>query len=444
MSDDWLRMSASDLGRRIGAGQINPVELAEAFHDAIAAHPHRDRIFTMTTPNRARTEAMAAAARAKANQRRGLLDGVPISWKDLFDTAGRATESGSALLKGRTPARDAQVLATATLGGSVCIGKTHMTELAFSGLGLNPVTASPPCVNDLDAVSGGSSSGAATSVAFGLASAGIGSDTGGSVRIPAAWNDLVGLKTTAGRLSLQGVVPLAARFDTVGPLCRSVEDAAHLLALLESGRPADLTGADLTGTRLMLLETVALDDLRDGPAQGFDSAVARLSAAGATITRAKAPEAAEAVAMSAILFTSEAYGIWKDVIEAAPDKMFRPILERFRAGAEFTAADYVAAWRRLDELRVIWAERTAGYDAVILPTAPILPPNRDRLMTDSAFFVTENLLTLRNTRIGNLMGLCGLTLPTGVPSTGISFLGAPMTEERLLRLGAAAEAALKG
>ncbi len=444
MSDDWLGMTASELGRRIGAGLINPVELAEAFHDAIAAHPLRDRIYTMTTPNRARTEAMAAAARAKANQRRGLLDGVPLSWKDLFDTAGRATESGSALLKGRTPTRDAEVLATATLGGAVCIGKTHMSELAFSGLGLNPVTATPPCVNDRDAVPGGSSSGAAASVAFRLAPAAIGSDTGGSVRIPAAWNDLVGLKTTAGRLSLHGTVPLAARFDTVGPLTRSVEDAARILALLEGGKPADLNGATVKSARLMLLESVALDDVRDAPARGFNGAVDRLAAAGARITRAQAPEVAEAVAMSAILFTSEAYGIWKDVIEAAPEKMFPPILERFRSGAEFTAADYVAAWRRLEELRVIWAERTAGFDAVILPTAANLPPNLDRLMTDSTFYVTENLLTLRNTRIGNLMGLCGLTLPTGVPSTGLMFLGAPRTEERLLRLGAAAERVLKG
>jgi aspartyl-tRNA(Asn)/glutamyl-tRNA(Gln) amidotransferase subunit A len=319
-----------------------------------------------------------------------------------------------------------------------------MSELAFSGLGLNPITATPPCVNDRDAVPGGSSSGAATSVAFRLAPAAIGSDTGGSVRIPAAWNDLVGLKTTAGRLSLRGVVPLAAQFDTVGPLCRSVEDAARILAMLEGGSPADLTGAILKGTRLMLLESVALDDVRDAPARGFNGAVDRLAAAGARIVREQAPEVAEAIAMSAILFTAEAYGIWKDAIEAAPDKMFRPILERFRAGAEFSASDYVAAWRRLEELRVIWAERTAGFDAVILPTAPNLPPNLDRLMTDSAFYVTENLLTLRNTRIGNLMGLCGLTLPTGVPSTGIMFLGAPHSEERLLRLGAAAEAALKG
>ena len=132
------------------------------------------------------------------------------------------------------------------------------------------MTATSPCINDENAVSGGSSSGAAASVAYGLAPAAIGSDTGGSVRIPAAWNDLVGLKTTSGLLSLQGVVPLCERFDTVGPLAHSVEDCAHLLAALQGRRAPDLAGSSLTGLRLAVLETVALDDLRPRPAQGFD------------------------------------------------------------------------------------------------------------------------------------------------------------------------------
>ena len=174
----------------------------------------------------------------------GPLDGVPISWKDIFDTAGVKTEAGTALLRGRVPDSDARVLKNATAAGLICLGKTHMSEFAFSGLGYNPVTATPPSVNDKDATAGGSSSGAATSVAFGLAAAGIGSDTGGSVRIPAAWNDLVGLKTTSGRLPLEGVVPLCARFDTVGPLCRTIEDAALFLAVLEGNRAADLARLD--------------------------------------------------------------------------------------------------------------------------------------------------------------------------------------------------------
>ena len=442
MADNWLWMTAGDLGRAIGAGKINAMELTECFLDAISAHVHADLIYTRTTPRRARSMAMASADRAKLGTRIGLLDGVPLSWKDLYDTSGAPTEAGSALLKGRTPARDAEVLTTATAQGLVCIGKTHMTELAFSGLGLNPVTATPPNVNDPALVPGGSSSGAATSVAFGLAPAAIGSDTGGSVRIPAAWNDLVGLKTTHGRISLRGVVPLCERFDTVGPIARSVEDCALLLAALEGGKAADLAGASLAGSRLLLLETVALDDIRDAPAKGFDQAVQRLVLKGAKVERLRVPEVAEALALAGPLFTAEAYGIWSKTIEAAPEKMYPRILERFRSGSTVTAVAYVAAWRRLEEIRASWLKRTAAFDAVILPTAPILPPDAKRLMTDDAYFVTENLLALRNTRLANLLGLCALTLPTGQPSCGISFMAAPGQEERLLRLGAAAERAL--
>lgn len=442
MSLTWSNMTAAELGREIGAGRINPVELTEFFLDKIAGHPLAARIYARTTPTRARGEAMGAASRAKAGQRRGVLDGVPLSWKDLFDTAGTATEAGSALLKGRTPAEDAAVLSVATREGTVCLGKTHMSELAFSGLGLNPVTATPPCVNDEAAVAGGSSSGAAASVAWGLAPAAVGSDTGGSVRIPAAWNDLVGLKTTAGRLPITGVVPLCEKFDTIGPLAHSVEDCALILAALEGHRPCDLEGASLTGARLLVLETVALDDLRDRPAAGFDDALSRLSRAGARIERAAAPEVAEAMALAGILFTAEAYGIWEKTIEAAPDTMFPRILERFRSGGSIAAKDYVAGWRRLEALRRIWAGRAAAYDAVLLPTSPILPPDAARLMTDEAYYVTENLLALRNTRIGNLMGVCALTLPTSQPSCGITLMGGAFGEEALLRLGMAAERAL--
>lgn len=442
MSKTWANMTAAELGVEIGAGRINPVTLCEAQLDAINAHPHRDRIYARVMPNRSRAEAMAAASRAKSGQRRSPLDGVPISWKDLFDTAGRETEAGSALLKGRIPAQDAEVLRVATLQGLVCLGKTHMSELAFSGLGLNPVTATPPCVNNESAVAGGSSSGAAASVAFGLAPAAIGSDTGGSVRIPAAWNDLVGLKTTHGRVSAKGVVPLCEMFDTVGPLAHTVEDCALLLAAIEGTKPADLNGASLSNARLLVLDTIAFDDIRDRPARGFDDAIARMGRAGARITRGTVPDLTEAMALTGILYTSEAYGIWAKTIEAAPEKMFPRILDRFRAGAAFSAPDYVAAWRRLHQIRRIWADATAGYDAVILPSAPILPPDAARLLTDDAYHVTENLLALRNARIGNLMGLCALTLPTAEPSCGITLMGAPLTEERLLRLSAAAERAL--
>ena len=442
MSEEWRNTSAAALGRGIEAGEICPVELTEAFLDAIDAHPYRDRIFARTQRQQALDVAAAARGRARLGLRSGPLDGVPVSWKDLFDTAGVATEAGSLLLKGRVPARDAVVVARLTEAGLPPLGKTHMTELAFSGLGLNPMTATPPMIHDPDRVPGGSSSGAAASIAWGLAPLAIGSDTGGSVRVPAAWNDLVGLKTSAGRIPLTGVVPLAEKFDTVGPLARNVEDAALAFALLDGSKAPDLRGATLSGARFLVLENVAFDDIHPGPAAGFERAVAALVKAGAHVTQAPVPAIVEAMALAGILFTAETYATWGTTIEASPDVVFPPVRDRFRAGAAHKAHDYVAAWRRLETLRRDWAAAVAGYDAVLIPSVPNMPQRIDDLLADPVYFAAENLMTLRNTRIGNLMGLCALTLPTGVPSTGIMLMAAPGHEARLLRLGAAAEAAL--
>jgi aspartyl-tRNA(Asn)/glutamyl-tRNA(Gln) amidotransferase subunit A len=439
---DLTAMTAADLGRAIDTGRADPRDVVEAYLAAAAAHPDSPRIYARMTADRARAEAAAAAARTKAGLRRHPLDGVPVSWKDLYDTAGTATEAGSALLAGRVPDRDADVLATATLQGSVCLGKTHMTELAFSGLGLNPVTASPPCINDPAAVSGGSSSGAAASVAHCLAPLAIGSDTGGSVRVPSAWNDLVGLKTTHGRLPLTGVVPLCPRFDTVGPLARTVEDAALALSLLDGTRPADLTGASLHGVRFLVLDTVALDALAPAVQTAFEATVERLARGPATVTRASLPEVAEAMALTATLFAPEAWGTWGAAIAANPGAMFPPVRERFEGGKAASAAEYVAAWQRLEILRAAFHAATAAFDAVLTPTIPTLPPPQAAVLADPARFTAENLMALRNTRIGNLMGSAALTLPTGTPSVGLQLIGPPGSEAHLLRLGAAVEAAL--
>lgn len=442
MSQDWLTMTAGDLGRGIATGTIDPVALTETYLDAISSHPFAPRIYARATAKRAMAEAQAAAQRAASGQRLSPLDGVPISWKDLFDTARVETEAGSALLRDRIPTQDAVVLQNATAAGLVCLGKTHMTELAFSGIGLNPMTASPPNVNDPEAASGGSSSGAATSVAFGLAAAGIGSDTGGSVRVPSAWNDLVGLKTSHGRLSLDGVVPLCARFDTVGPLCRSVEDAALLFSAMCGAPAPDLRGASLNGRRFMSLQTVAQDGVEDAPARAYEHALERLREAGAEIVPGDIPQVAAAMDLSGTLFAPEAYGTWMHKIEAAPELMFAPVRDRFRSGADVGAADFVAAWHTLDRLRVEYHKVTAGFDAVLLPTCAITPPKLADLEADTEYFIDRNLLTLRNTRIGNLMGSAGVTLPTGTPSCGLLIQGPPGSDERLLRLAAAAERAL--
>ena len=441
MSESWLSMTAAALGGAIATGRIDPRALVEVYLDAIARHPDAPAIYARTTPERARAEAAAAAARARSGVRRGPLDGVPVAWKDLFDTAGVATEGGSRLLADRTPARDAAVLAAGTRAGLVCLGKTHLSELAFSGLGINPVTATSPNRHDPALAPGGSSSGSAAAVAFGLAPAAIGSDTAGSARIPAAWNDLVGLKTTHGLLSLAGALPLRPSFDTVGPLTRTVEDAALLLAAL-GGPRVDLAGASLRGTRLLVLDDPETLPNRDAPQAAFETALARLAAAGARIDRGPLAAVPATLALWPTVAAPEAYAVWRDAIEANPGAMFGPIRDRFRIGAATAGVDFVAALRALDVERAAWTAATAGYDAVLMPTAANLPPNVERLLADPALFAAENLLALRNPTLVNLLGLCALTLPTGVPGCGLMLMARGGDDARLLRLGHAAERAL--
>lgn len=439
---DWLKASAAEQGRAFLAGLLSPVEQAEAYLDAIHRHRYGEQIYARLTPTRARAEAIAAHDRAKAGLRRGLLDGVALSWKDNVDSAGIATEAGSALLAKRTPAQDARSLANATMLGSVCLGKTHMTELAFSGLGLNPVTATPPNAYDPGLAPGGSSSGAAVSVALGLAAAAIGSDTGGSIRLPAAWNGVVGFKPTHGAVSSDGVVPLCASFDVLGPIARTVEDCAEIFAILRGEAAVDLTGAEPRGLRLLVLEGVPFDQAREGPVTAFEDAVRRLSQAGARITHGNPPSVAKAMALATTLFAPEAYATWRDQIEDAPELMYPPILQRFRGGKDVLATDFIAGWQEMRRLRTEWASAVAGFDAVILPTSPIPPPDAARLLTEPDYFTAENLLALRNTRIGNMLGLPGISLPTGQPACGLMLMGPAGQDRALLRTAAAVEAAL--
>ena len=440
MSQTWLKMTASDLGRGIENGSISPVSLAKTYLDAILDHPMSERIYTCVTQERAMQEAHSAEARAISGQRLSLLDGVPISWKDLFDSKGIKTEAGSEILSGRMPDEDAVVLKHASNAGMVCLGKTHMSELAFSGLGLNPIKQTTPCKNDLNAVSGGSSSGAAGSVAFSLAPIAIGSDTGGSVRIPAAWNDLEGLKTTSGDISLSGVVPLCPKFDTVGPLCRSVEDASLIYAILKNQPPTPLVQPK--SLRLMALTSVAQDEIEDIPMAAFNDACKKLVQNDIKIIGEGFPVLSELLSLAGVIFTKEAYDTWGAVLETEGEKMFPEILERFMAGKTITKDHYKNAWLFMEKIRADWARLTMDFDAVILPSSPLLPPNQKKLLTDNKYYKHANLLALRNTRIANMLGLCSITLPTSVASCGFMIMGAPNTELSLLNIAAKIESDL--
>ena len=439
---DFNSLTASELGDLIGQGEIDPVELTEHFLSRIETSPIGKKVYSTVTSQLALEQAKDAKKRAISGRRLSSLDGVPISWKDLFDIEGYPCEAGSELLAGRLANQNCEVYNLAEAQGLICLGKTHMSELAFSGLGLNPVRETPPCVNYPDSVPGGSSSGAATSVSFGLAAAGIGSDTGGSVRIPAAWNDLVGFKTTAGKLSLDGVVPLCRRFDTVGPLTKSVEDAARLFGVM-SGREIRLPAPKaVKGLKLGILKNVAMENVVDLPKKAFESAIDKLKEAGASVSEIFVSSVDEAMDLTGLLYSPEAYATWKHKIEKTPDLMFTKILERFRSGANVLASDFICAWDKLMDLRQQYHSVVKMYDAVLIPTSPIIPPELDRLMNDGDFYNSQNLLALRNTRIGNLMGGCSITLPTDIPSCGLLIMGMPSQEERLLRLAQACELVL--
>jgi aspartyl-tRNA(Asn)/glutamyl-tRNA(Gln) amidotransferase subunit A len=429
---DIRTATAAELGRAVGEGRADPVEIAEGFLDAIAAHPHGIRIYARTTAPRALAEAGAARARARTGTRRGPLDGVPLSWKDLFDTAGVETEAGTSFHKGRIPARDAEVLSRATRSGTVCLGKTHMTEFAFSGLGLNPATATPPNRHDADRLPGGSSSGAAASVAFGLAPAAIGSDTGGSVRLPAAWNDLVGFKPAHGALPLTGVVPLCPSFDTVGPLAHTVEDAALLWEAMGGSR-VDLSGASLAGARFGVLRTVVMDGVEDAPARAFEDSLARLAQAGARIVEIDLPRLPRAYDLGSSLYAAEAWASWRAIIGEGESRVFPPVMGRLAAGKTILAADYLAARDELQAIRTEAWDRLAGLDALLCPSAPILPPLASEVLSDHDLFRTRNLLALRNTRMANLLGLASISVPTGTPSCGLLLSTLPGREGMLLR-----------
>ncbi len=434
--------TAAQLGQEIGAGKLDPVELAEECFDRIETSGIASDVFARLTRDRAKTEAVAACKRQKSGERIGPLDGVPVSWKDLFDTKDIATESGTLLLEGRTPDEDCEVLRRAVEAGTVCIGKTHMSELAFSGLGINPNTGTPPNIHGSELAPGGSSSGAGASVAFGFVPIGIGSDTGGSVRIPSAWNDLVGLKTTHGLIPTGGVIPLCRGFDTVGPLCLNVEDAALMHCIL-AGEPVKLPEAKpLSECKFLVSETITLDECGEDQLTGFHAAVDALGKAGATIEYGQIPEFEDTIPLGFKLFPYEAYSEWGEEIEASPELMFEPVRDRFLVGRKVTMADYEQAWDATRQLRKSYLARVEAYDAVLAPTVPVGPPNVEMLLNDHELFSSTNLKGLRNTRFGNMLGLCALTLPTNRPASGIMFMGAPLTEMCLLSVGLSAEQAI--
>jgi len=448
---EWHDMSALALGAAIGAGKIDPVELARHFDARIASADPDKRVYLARTPERARAEALAARERQKRGLRLGPLDGVPLSWKDLFDSAGQATTFGSALLRDRVPAKDALVLSRATEAGLVCLGKTNLTEFAFSGLGINTTFGTPANPRDpkVERCPGGSSSGAAASVARGLAPAAIGSDTGGSVRVPAAWQGLVGLKTTNGLIPTDGALALSTTYDTVGPLTRDVADAAALFGILTERPAPDLRGATLAGARLLVPKDYMWDGAEPGVVRAVEAAIDRLARAGARIERGAVPEYAEAIGIASYAANPvnvEAYALWGEAIERRPQDVYHQIVDRMRMGRDARATDAYKIHAALADIARRYHARVAGFAAVLAPTTIGIAPPIAPLVDDKQAYTKANLAALHNTRVGNLLGVTALTLPCGTSEglpVGLMLMGPPLGEGQILRMAKATETLLR-
>ncbi|MDF1720990.1 MAG: amidase family protein [Minwuia sp.] len=444
-------MTALELGAGVGAGTLDPVAITEHFLARIEDMDADHTIYIRTTGDRALAEATAARGRQADGTRRSPLDGVPMSWKDLVDTGGFPTEGASKLYKGRLPVRDALALQRATAAGMICLGKTNLPDLAYSGLGVNPYTGTPANAHSPEGdprVPGGSSAGAGVSVALGLAPAGIGSDTGGSVRIPAAFNGIVGLKTTWSLIPLDGVMVLAPSLDTLGPLTRDVADANAISAILSATPPADLTGASMQGMRLLHATGHDEDMLQPGVKQAVEAAVERCRQAGAEVItrRLDAFDAVdELVSRHGNPVTLEGWAMWHDAIEANPDALYAPILERIREGANGSAVDAETMRRKFMDLQRAYMTATAGFDGVLMHSVPVVAPPIALVENDIKAHGRQALLSSIATRRVNYLGLCGLSLPCGFSDgmpVGLAVIGHPFDEGRLLRTGAAIEGAL--
>lgn len=374
--------------------------------------------------------------------------GIPISVKDLFDIAGETTRAGSRALANAAPAaRDAAVVARLKAAGFIVIGRTNMTEFAFSGVGINPHYGTPrnPWDRAVGRIPGGSSSGAGVSVADGMAYVGIGTDTGGSCRIPAALCGVVGFKPTARLVPTTGAIPLSTTLDSIGPLARSARCCATVHGFL-SGDLRALDVPPVRGLRLAAVRTVFLNDMEEAVARAYGRALRRLADAGALVDEIDVPEFDEVATMNAKggFAAAEAYAWHRPLIERAGDSYDPRVLARVQRGAQQSAADYCDLVAARASFIARAERRLAPYDAFLGPTTPIVAPPIAAFETDEAF-ARLNLLLLRNPTLINVMDGAALSTPMQEPGAapcGLMVCGPALSDWRVLGIGAAIADAL--
>jgi aspartyl-tRNA(Asn)/glutamyl-tRNA(Gln) amidotransferase subunit A len=445
--------TAASLAQDLRAGTRDPVALAEQVFDRIAAHGDA-ALFIRQTRDRAMAEARAARERLRAGNPASLLDGVPLAWKDLFDIKDTVTTAGSAVLRDSAPAaQDAALVAAGRRAGLVTVGAVNMTEFAYSGIGLNPHYGTPR--NPRDPVvarsPGGSSSGSGVVVAAGIVPLSIGTDTGGSIRIPAAFNGVVGYKTSTGHHPMGGVFPLSPTLDTLGPLARTVQDCVLVDAVLRGLRQPEAIAADPASLDFVIPDTVMFDDLAPAVAAAFDATVQRLAATGARIRRIALPElreTAEIIARIGPMTSVEAALVHRDRLNTPAEAQIDPrVIRRIRMADKMSAVDL---WElQTHRRRLIAAINDRLGDAILIcPTTPSVAMPIAPLEADVEVFFHHNFRTLRNTALGNFLDWCGMAIPNGSDADGMPtslMLSARHGRDRqILSAGLALEGVIRG
>ncbi len=375
--------------------------------------------------------------------------GIPVSLKDLFDIAGEPTPAGSHVLADAPPAAaHAPVVHRMLAAGFVPVGRTNMTEFAFSGLGINPHYGTPlsPWDRAASRIPGGSSSGTAVSVSDGMAVAGLGTDTGGSCRIPAAFCGIVGYKPTARRVPITGVLPLAPSLDSVGPLAPSVSCCAIIDAVLAGEAPALPVPCSLDGLRLAVPTTVVLDGMDSAVASAFERALATLSRAGARISHIAVPEFDEVSAVNAKggFAASEAFAWHRALLAEKGDGYDPRIRVRIQRGERMSATDYIELVTARSNLIADLDARTRDIDALIMPTVPIVAPRITELENERDYN-RINMHILRNTALANFFDRCSISLPchsAGEAPVGLMLVGETLGDARLFSMAAAIQSML--
>jgi aspartyl-tRNA(Asn)/glutamyl-tRNA(Gln) amidotransferase subunit A len=431
-------------------GRITAIALVEEAL-ARAAEGEGPRVFTAIHAKAARDQALAMDQLRLAGRAPSRFAGIPITVKDLFDEAGQVTRAGSVARDGAKPAAaPAPVIERLNRQGFVVLGRTNMTEFAFSGLGVNPHygTPSSPWDRSTGRLPGGSSSGAGVAAADGMGFGGLGTDTGGSCRIPAALNGVVGFKPTARRVPITGVLPLSPSLDSVGPLARSVACCHTLDAIIAGAEtPGELPEVNLSGLRFGVLNNIVEEGLGGEVARGYARTLARLEAAGVKLEDVKLPELDRMPAINAKggLTASEAYAWHRQLIGSDGPRYDPRILKRIARGEHMSAAEYLDVVQARAEVIAATAPRTAPYDAVICPTVPLVPPAIAEVEEETEYN-RINLLLLRNTTIANFLDRCAISIPCHIPGeapVGLMLMGEAMGDARLLAISAAVEALLE-